>query len=159
MAQARLEALIKSQDVTVVDVDEPWTVLQGKRIKANTLRAWLQTDDTVEDGLGSTTDEDDSFHTGQPVSLSEHNADVERLVRDYAAAAGLSHELIDDPAWQLGFRTSARPIDVSRSCCAAAARSPSSKDENTVGEVRHFPTCEVRPAPCEACRHPERESS
>jgi CRISPR-associated endonuclease/helicase Cas3 len=93
-----LDAVAKSRAVIVVDAEEPWTVLMGKRIKSKALRSFLQTDDTVEDGLESTTDEDDSFHTGQPVSLSQHIADVESFARVYAAAAGLPEELVDDLA-------------------------------------------------------------
>ena len=93
-----LGALARSKDALVVDADESWTVLRGRRIATETLRAVLRTDDTVEDGVELTTDEDDSFHAGRSVLLSRHNSDVERLAREYAAAAGLSEDLVEDLA-------------------------------------------------------------
>jgi CRISPR-associated endonuclease/helicase Cas3 len=80
-----------------VDADEPWTVLRGKRVRPEKLRALLSADDTVEDGVELTTDEDDSFHAGRPVTLSEHSADVERFAHDYAEKV-LPEELTGDLA-------------------------------------------------------------
>ncbi len=92
-----LHQLAKSKGSIVVDADEPWTVLRGKRVRAQELRARLSADDTVEDGVELTTDEDDSFHTGRAVTLSEHSADVERFARDYSVSA-LPNEMIEDLA-------------------------------------------------------------
>src|SRR5207249_2655133 len=81
-----------------VDADEPWTVFQGGRIGAAALRAILQAEETVEDGMELTTDDDDSFHAGRTVSLSQHSADVERFAREYATAAGLPKSVTEDVA-------------------------------------------------------------
>ncbi len=83
--------------VIVVDANEPWTVIQGKRLRPEEQRALLQAGDAFEDGVDLTTD-DDSMHAGQSVPLSKHIADVERRVRDYATAARLPATLIDDLA-------------------------------------------------------------
>ncbi|MEO7861793.1 MAG: CRISPR-associated endonuclease Cas3'' [Nitrospirales bacterium] len=93
-----LTALARNKGSIVVDANEPWRVIQGRRIGPGTLRAFLQTDDTVEDGVELTTDDDDSFHAGRPVTLSEHSADVEGFARDYAKAAGLPVPLAEDIA-------------------------------------------------------------
>lgn len=92
-----LEQLAKSKSSIVVDGDESWTVLRGKRVQPQKLRALLSADDTVEDGVELTTDGDDSFHAGLPVTLSEHSNDVERFARDYAGKV-LPVELIEDVA-------------------------------------------------------------
>jgi CRISPR-associated endonuclease/helicase Cas3 len=92
-----LDQLAKSKGSIVVDAKEPWIVLRGKRVRPQKLRALLPTDDTVEDGVELTTDEDDSFHAGRPVTLSEHSADVERFAREYAEKV-LPKELIEDLA-------------------------------------------------------------
>lgn len=93
-----LEALVRSRESIIVDVGEPWTVLQGRRIGPQTLRAFLQPDHVMENGVELTTDDDDSFHAGRSVTLSEHSADVEDFARDYATAAGLSKPLAEDIA-------------------------------------------------------------
>lgn len=92
-----LEQLAKSKGSIVVDGRKSWVVLQGRRVRPLELRALLSTDDTVEDGIELTTDEDDSFHAGRPVTLSEHSADVEHFARDYAERV-LPKELIEDVA-------------------------------------------------------------
>lgn len=92
-----LDRLAKSKGSIVVDADEPWAVLQGKRLSPKDLRAMLDADDTVEDGVELTTDEDDSFHAGRSVTLSEHSADVERFARDYAGMV-LPGSLVEDLA-------------------------------------------------------------
>jgi len=92
-----LDRLAKSKGAIVVDADEPWAVLRGKRISPKDLRAMLAADETVEDGVELTTDEDDSFHTGRSVTLSEHSADVERFARDYAGMV-LPRPLVEDLA-------------------------------------------------------------
>jgi CRISPR-associated endonuclease/helicase Cas3 len=93
-----LEALAHSKKFIVVDANEPWSVIQGRRIGPGVLRAFLQTDDTFEDGVELTTDDDDSFHAGRPVTLSEHSADVEGFARGYAKAAGIPATLAEDVA-------------------------------------------------------------
>lgn len=93
-----LAALARGKSAIVVDADEPWKIIQGRRIGPGTLRALLQEGDTVEDGVELTTDDDDSFHAGRPVALSEHSADVERFARDYATAVGLPLPLVEDIA-------------------------------------------------------------
>lgn len=93
-----LEALARSKSTIVVDVDEPWQVIQGRRIGPETLRALLQEGDTVEDGVELTTDDDDSFHAGHPIALSEHSVNVERFALDYATAVGLPLPLVEDIA-------------------------------------------------------------
>lgn len=92
-----LDQLAKSKSSIIVDADEPWTVLRGKRVRPQKLRPLLSTDDTVENGVELTTDEDDSFHAGRPVTLSDHSADVERFARDYAEKV-LPRGLIEDLA-------------------------------------------------------------
>lgn len=92
-----LAQLAGGKSSIVVDADEPWTILRGKRVRPQKLRALLSADDTVEDGVELTTDEDDSFHAGRPVTLSKHSADVERFARDYAEKV-LPKELIEDLA-------------------------------------------------------------
>ncbi len=88
----------------VVDAAEPWTVLQGTRVPIQELRTWLQSDDygdsnnTIENGVELTTDEDDSFHAGRPVPLSKHSQDVEHYAREYATRVGLSGALVEDIA-------------------------------------------------------------
>jgi len=93
-----LEALARSRKSIVVDAGEPWTVLQGRRIGPQTLRTFLRSDHVLENGVELTTDDDDSFHAGRSVTLSEHSADVEGFARDYATAAGLSKSLAEDIA-------------------------------------------------------------
>jgi len=93
-----LEALARSKGSIVVDADEPWSVVQGRRIRPERLRNLLQADDTVEDGVELTTDDDDSFHAGRSVALSEHSVDVEGFARDFATAVGLPMPLVEDIA-------------------------------------------------------------
>jgi CRISPR-associated endonuclease/helicase Cas3 len=54
-------------------------------------------DDTVEDGVELTTDEDDSFNAGRSVTLAKHSADVERFAREYAKMV-LPKPLVEDLA-------------------------------------------------------------
>jgi CRISPR-associated endonuclease/helicase Cas3 len=58
-------------------------------VSAADLRKVLVPEDTFEDGVELTTDDDDSFHAGREVSLSEHSADVETFAREYATRCGL----------------------------------------------------------------------
>jgi CRISPR-associated endonuclease/helicase Cas3 len=94
-----VKALIRSRQAIVVEGEEPWNVLRGKRITPLDLRAALNADDdTIEDGVELTTDDDDSFYAGRSVTLSRHSADVEHFARVYALAAGLSRSLMEDLA-------------------------------------------------------------
>ena len=93
-----LESLAKSTASIYVDAVEPWSVLQGRRLRLKRLRDFLRTDETAEDGEELTTDDDDSFHAGRPVTLSQHSRDVERFAREYATAAGLATDLVEDIA-------------------------------------------------------------
>ncbi len=92
-----LRAVAKANQSFVVDGEEPWTVLRGKRIPAAELRRQLSADDTVEDGLELTTD-DDSFHAGRAVELSIHSTDVEDFARRYATAIGFPTAIAEDIA-------------------------------------------------------------
>lgn len=94
-----LDRLARSKGSIVVDANQPWAVLQGRRVAPRKLRAaLLHLEDSVEDGVELTTDEDDSFHAGEPTPLSEHSTDVERLARVYAVALDLPTELAEDLA-------------------------------------------------------------
>ena len=84
-----IEALAASKTTVVVDADEPWTVLRGRRLLPAALRRLAQFDEFAEDGADLTTDEDDSSYTGHPVNLSEHSTHVELLARQYATALGV----------------------------------------------------------------------
>ncbi|HEY3358466.1 MAG TPA: type I-U CRISPR-associated helicase/endonuclease Cas3 [Polyangia bacterium] len=91
-------ALAVGKGLLTVEGAPPWSMLQGARIHPGELRSLLQPDEVLEDGIELTTDEDDSFHAGRAVSLAVHSADVERLARDFATAAGLPGDLVDDLA-------------------------------------------------------------
>lgn len=93
-----LERLSESKKTLTVDTSDPWLVLEGKRIRPASLRAVLQAEETVEDGVELTTDEDDSFHAGREVSLAEHSKDVEHFARVYATATGLPSPVASDVA-------------------------------------------------------------
>lgn len=90
-----LERLASSRKSIAVDASEPWSVLEGTRIRPAALRAALQADDTVEDGFELTTDQDDSFHAGREVPLAEHSQDVEHFARVYATAVGLPGSVVE----------------------------------------------------------------
>lgn len=92
-----MNELATGKSSIVVDADEPWAVLRGRRVRPQNLRTLLSPDDTVEHGIELTTDEDDSFHAGRPVTLSEHSADVEKFAREYAGKI-LPKDLIEDLA-------------------------------------------------------------
>lgn len=93
-----LEALSKGDAEFVVDGRNPWTVIESRRVPASRLRALLVGDETVEDGVESTTDPDDSSYVGRVVTLSDHCARVEHLARMYGTALGLSAQLVNDLA-------------------------------------------------------------
>lgn len=78
--------------------DDGWLVLSGERVKARALRDALERDDrvSVEEGVESTTDDEDSPYVGSEVVLNDHSQHVEERARDYARRLGLSDELSTD---------------------------------------------------------------
>lgn len=81
--------LAKGRSSLVVPGEPSWAVIEGRRVPLAALREVLQPDETFENGVELTTDGDDSFHAGRPVSLAEHSADVETFAREYATCCGL----------------------------------------------------------------------
>lgn len=73
----------------VVPGEEPWTVIEARRLALATLRGLVLPEETIEGGVELTTDGDDSFHAGRAVSLAEHSADVETFAREYAQRCGI----------------------------------------------------------------------
>jgi CRISPR-associated endonuclease/helicase Cas3 len=88
------EKLSKGQRSLVVPGDEPWTVIEAKRVPNEDLQRVLLSEDTLEDGIELTTDDDDSVHAGRAVSLAEHSADVEKFAREYVISCGLDSRLV-----------------------------------------------------------------
>jgi CRISPR-associated endonuclease/helicase Cas3 len=79
--------------------EQVWQVLRGPRLTPAERRLVRQSgQESWEDGVEITTDEEDSYHAGRPVSLPEHSGDVESFARRYARAAGLPDEIIRDVA-------------------------------------------------------------
>jgi CRISPR-associated endonuclease/helicase Cas3 len=89
------EKLAKGRGSLVVPGDPSWSVIEAKRVPLAALRAVLQPEATVEDGVELTTDSDDSFHAGRAVSLAEHSSDVEAFAREYATRCGLGPRLAE----------------------------------------------------------------
>lgn len=77
----------------VVPGEQPWTVIEARRLPLAALRGLVLPEETIEDGVELTTDGDDSFHAGRAVSLAEHSADVETFAREYAMRCGLGMRL------------------------------------------------------------------
>jgi len=96
--QPWLKALAVSKSTIVVDADDPWTVLRGRRLLPADLRRLEQADQSAEDGAEFTTDEDESSYTGRPVKLAVHSANVEQLARGYATVLGLPELIVKDIA-------------------------------------------------------------
>jgi CRISPR-associated endonuclease/helicase Cas3 len=92
------QALAKGRGLLVVPGEPPWTVLEAKRTQISALRAVLQPQATLEDGVDLTTDGEDSFHAGRPISLADHSADVETFAREYATRCGLGLGLAEHVA-------------------------------------------------------------
>ncbi len=92
------EKLAKGRGSLVVTGEPSWTVIEAKRVSLAALRAVLQPEDAVEDGVELTTDGDDSSYAGRVVSLAEHSADVETLAREYATRCGLGSWLAEHVA-------------------------------------------------------------
>lgn len=83
------ERLGTGRSALVVRGDASWTVLEAGRVPIADLRRVLRPEDELEGGVEVTTDEEDSFHVGRVISLSEHSADVETFAREYANRCGL----------------------------------------------------------------------
>jgi CRISPR-associated endonuclease/helicase Cas3 len=77
-----------------------WVVLSGERVKAKKLRDALDAEErgraSIEDGVESTTDDEDSSYVGSEVELHVHSRHVEERACDYATRLGLSDELSND---------------------------------------------------------------
>lgn len=102
-----LQRLAQRGSMIVVDAENPWTVLEGRRVSPRELRDAARAEDarersidiaTVEVGVELTTDEDDSFYAGRAVALSVHSGDVERFAREYASRVGFPPALAEDVA-------------------------------------------------------------
>ena len=93
-----LDALSRSRSAFVVDGAEPWYVLHGKRLPSRLLRAVASASASVEDGVELTTDDEESSHTGQPVSLADHSASVERIARAFGRNLGFQENVVEDLA-------------------------------------------------------------
>lgn len=89
------QKLSKGRSSFVVAGDPSWMVIEAKRVSLTELRNVVQPEETVEDGVELTTDGDDSFCAGRPVSLPEHSRDVETFAREYATRCGLGNWLAD----------------------------------------------------------------
>jgi CRISPR-associated endonuclease/helicase Cas3 len=92
------QKLAKGRGSFVVSGDPAWAVIEAKRVALGELRSVVQPEDTLEDGVGLTTDGDDSFCAGRAVSLSEHISDVERFARGFATSCGLGAWLAEHVA-------------------------------------------------------------
>lgn len=77
-----------------------WVVLEGRRVKARSLRDALGAAEreqaSIEDGVQTTTDDEDSPYAGTAVRLEVHSRNVEERARDYAMRLGLSDEFASD---------------------------------------------------------------
>lgn len=87
------DRLVKGRTALVVPGDPSWMVIEAPRVPLAELRRAVRPEDTLEDGVESTTDADDSFHAGRSVSLARHSADVESVAREYALRCGLGPTL------------------------------------------------------------------
>jgi len=80
--------------------DDGWLVLSGERVKANDLRNALEVEEcdraSIEEGVESTTDDEDSSYVGAEVVLGVHSRHVEERACNYARRLGLSDELSND---------------------------------------------------------------
>ncbi len=94
-----LRELARGSRSFVVDAEEPWAVLLGRRVRPAELRRVLWADDTLEEASASTTDGDDSSDGARtPVTLDVHSRDVERLAREFAERLGFPASLVSDLA-------------------------------------------------------------
>ncbi len=92
------EKLAKERGSLVVFGEPSWMVIEARRVPLAALREVLQLEETLEDGVELTTDDDDSFHGGRAVSLSEHSAHVETFAREHAMRCGLGSWLAEHVA-------------------------------------------------------------
>lgn len=80
--------------------DEGWIVLSGEPVNAKRLRDALAVEErdqaSIESGVESTTDDEDSPYVGAEVELHLHSRHVEERARDYATRLGLPGELVND---------------------------------------------------------------
>lgn len=81
--------------------DDGWLVLSGERVTAHALRNALEEAEecdrvSIEEGVGATTDDEDSPYVGSEVVFHVHIRHVEERARDYARRLGLSDELSND---------------------------------------------------------------
>jgi CRISPR-associated endonuclease/helicase Cas3 len=79
--------------------DDGWLVISGERVKMQELRnalgqGWSQT--SIEKGVESTTEDEDSPYVGSEVTLDDHTKHVEERVRGYASRLGFPDNLISD---------------------------------------------------------------
>jgi CRISPR-associated endonuclease/helicase Cas3 len=92
----------KARTVPWGDGKDGWLVLSGERIRAYALRKALEEVEEcgrtsmIEEGVESTTDDEDSAYVGSEVVLEVHSRHVEMRTRDYARRLGLSDELAND---------------------------------------------------------------
>ncbi|MGH8237855.1 MAG: type I-G CRISPR-associated helicase/endonuclease Cas3g [Steroidobacteraceae bacterium] len=81
---------------------EGWVVLSGERVNSKRVRDALDVEErdraSIENGVESTTDDEDSPYVGSEVELDVHSRDVEERARDYATRLWLSDELARDLA-------------------------------------------------------------
>jgi CRISPR-associated endonuclease/helicase Cas3 len=85
----------KGSSSFVVSGDPPWTVIRAQRVPMAKLREVVRPDETLEDGVEVTTDDDGAFCAGREVSLAEHVSDVEMFAREYATRCGLGEWLAE----------------------------------------------------------------
>lgn len=99
-----LQRLARSSRTIIINADDPWNVLEGRRVSVRELREVVgaegERDDAapIEAGVELTTDDEDSFCAGHHVELSVHSEDVERLGREFASNLGFATTLVEDVA-------------------------------------------------------------
>ncbi|MEJ0035074.1 MAG: type I-U CRISPR-associated helicase/endonuclease Cas3 [Gammaproteobacteria bacterium] len=77
-----------------------WAVLYGERLNSKKLRDAIDSEEreqaSMENGVESTTDDEDSAYISLEVELDAHSRHVEERARNYAMRLGLSDELARD---------------------------------------------------------------
>jgi CRISPR-associated endonuclease/helicase Cas3 len=80
--------------------EDGWLVISGERLRGRKLRAALESDGggqaSIEQGVETTTDAEDSPYIGAEITLADHSRHLEKRTRDYATRLGLSDDLVDD---------------------------------------------------------------
>jgi CRISPR-associated endonuclease/helicase Cas3 len=137
--------------VVAVDLDSCWTVLEAGRVPIADLRRVFQPEESFEDGVELTTDNDVSFCAGRTVSLSEHSADVETFAREYATRCGLGAWLAEhlalaawlhdigkaDPRFQLMLRGGSEiELFKDETLWAKSAMSPGAREQRRIARLR-----------------------